>query len=92
MVPNPGALTSRSARVRALALLALIAVAAVLVHGYHLGSDDAAIYVPAIKNVADPGLFRFGAEFFQHHASLSLFAALFTFSTASNAPAHAAGA
>lgn len=47
--------------------------AAVLVHGYHLGSDDAEIYVPAIKKAADPALYPFGAEFFQTHAHLSWF-------------------
>jgi hypothetical protein len=50
--------------------------AAVLVHGYHLGVDDAAIYVPAIKRAAAPGLYPFGAEFFMSHAHLSLFPAL----------------
>ena len=56
-----------------LALLVLTALA-VLVHGYHLGADDAAIYVPAIKNVADPSLYPFGSEFFMSHAHLSYFA------------------
>ena len=51
--------------------LALVAALAVLIHGYHLGADDAAIYVPAIKRVADPGLYPFGAEFFMSHARLS---------------------
>ena len=37
--------------------LSLIAVLAVLVHGYHLGVDDAEIYIPAIKHAADPGLY-----------------------------------
>jgi hypothetical protein len=45
----------------------------VLVHGYHLGVDDAAIYVPAIKKAADPALYPFGGEFFLSHAHLSLF-------------------
>jgi hypothetical protein len=53
--------------------LGAIAALAVLVHGYHLGVDDAAIYVPAIKRVADPKLYPFGAEFFMSHAHLSLF-------------------
>ena len=44
--------------------LGAITALAVLVHGYHLGVDDSAIYVPAIKQVADPGLYPFGAEFF----------------------------
>ena len=50
-----------------------IAFLAVLVHGYHLGVDDAEIFVPAIKRVADPGLYPFGSEFFQAHARLTLF-------------------
>ncbi len=45
--------------------LLLITVLAVCVQGYHLGADDAAIYVPGIKKVADPGLYSFGNEFFQ---------------------------
>jgi len=53
--------------------LGAIAALAVLVHGYHLGVDDAAIYVPAIKRVADPTLYPFGAEFFLSHAHLSFF-------------------
>jgi hypothetical protein len=55
------------------ARLVLIAFLAVLVHGYHLGVDDAAIYVPAIKRAADPKLYPFGSEFFMSHAYWSLF-------------------
>src|SRR5260370_670855 len=62
----------RAATARALALL-LVTVLAVLIHGYHLGVDDAAIYVPAIKSVADPTLYPFGSEFFMSHAHLSFF-------------------
>jgi hypothetical protein len=53
--------------------LLLITAAAVCVLGYHLGADDAAIYVPGIKKVADPDLYPFGVEFFQTHAHLTLF-------------------
>lgn len=53
--------------------LASLSIAAVVVHGYHLGVDDAEIYVPAIKRAADPGLFPFGSDFFMSHAHLSLF-------------------
>src|SRR5579883_2621402 len=60
-------------RLKRAAGLAALAGAAVLVHGYHLGVDDAEIYVPGIKKAADPDLYPFGAEFFQHHANLSLF-------------------
>jgi hypothetical protein len=57
----------------AIPLCAALAGAAVLIHGYHLGTDDAAIWTPAIKQVADPMLYPFGGEFFQTHAQLSLF-------------------
>ena len=53
--------------------LLLITFLAVWIHGYHLGVDDAAIYIPGIKKVADPNLYPFGAEFFQTHARLSFF-------------------
>jgi hypothetical protein len=56
--------------------LAALTVLAVMVHGYHLGVDDSAIYVPAIKHVADSRLYPFGAEFFMSHAHLSFFAEL----------------
>ena len=57
-------------------MLLAIAFAAVLVHGYHLGADDAAIYVPAVKKVADPSLYPFGSEFFLFHAHFSYFSNL----------------
>jgi hypothetical protein len=53
--------------------LAALTACAVAIHGYHLGADDAAIYVPAIKRAADPGLYPFGDAFFLSHARLSLF-------------------
>jgi hypothetical protein len=56
--------------------LSLIAFLAVLIHGYHLGAEDAAIYIPAVKQAADPALYPFNSEFFMSHAHLSLFASL----------------
>ena len=57
--------------------LLLITVAAVGVHGYHLGVDDAEIYIPAVKKIADPALFPFASsEFFLTHAHFSLFSNL----------------
>ncbi|MES1258092.1 MAG: DUF6798 domain-containing protein, partial [Acidobacteriota bacterium] len=52
--------------------LMTIAALAVCIQGYHLGADDAAIYVPGIKQAADPALYPFGAEFFHAHARLTL--------------------
>lgn len=53
--------------------LGLISSIALAVHGYHLGADDAAIYVPGIKRAFDPSLYSFGSQFFMMHAHLSLF-------------------
>ena len=54
-------------------LLFVTALLSILVHGYHMGTDDGAIYAPGIEKAADPSLFPFGSEFFMHHAGLSLF-------------------
>lgn len=61
-------------------LLALLAVGALLIQGYHLGVDDAEIYIPAIKRVAHPALFSFNSEFFMTHARFSLFSELVGYS------------
>lgn len=53
--------------------LLLLTFLAVLVHGYHLGVDDAEIYVPAIKRAADPALYPFASEFFMSHGHMSFF-------------------
>jgi hypothetical protein len=62
---------SSSLRAPWLRILILTALA-LCVQGYHLGADDAAIYVPGIKQAADPTLYPFGAEFFKSHASLTM--------------------
>jgi hypothetical protein len=64
-------LVDRSTPTVRLALLSLLAVA---VHGYHLGADDAGVYLPAVLKVIHPGLYPYGAEFFLSHARLSQFA------------------
>src|SRR5271155_1548820 len=56
--------------------IALLTALAVVVHGYHLGPDDGAVYLPAVLKVIHPGLYPYGAEFFQSHARLSLFTAV----------------
>jgi hypothetical protein len=61
---------SRALRVSVLLAITLLSI---LVHGYHMGTDDAAIYAPGIEKAADPTLFPSGSEFFMHHAGLSLF-------------------
>src|SRR5271170_1976270 len=56
--------------------LTLLTVLAVTVHGYHLGTDDGAVYLPAVLKAIHPGLYPYGAEFFESHARLSLFTTL----------------
>jgi hypothetical protein len=56
--------------------LLLLTFLAVFVHGYHLGTDDGAIYIPAIKKAFDPQLYPFGSEFFMEHERLSIFSHL----------------
>lgn len=47
----------------AAALLGLTALA-VLVHGYHYGIEDMAVYLPAIKKLLVPSLYPYDANFF----------------------------
>ncbi len=54
--------------------LLFLACFTVLIQGYHLGVDDGAIYIPAVKKIFNPGLYPFGSEFFLEHGRLSLFA------------------
>lgn len=57
---------------RTAVLLIPVACLTVWVHGYHLGADDAAIYIPAIKRAAGPSLYPFGREFFETQARWSV--------------------
>ena len=56
--------------------LVLLSAAALLIHGYHLGVDDAEIYLPAARRLRDPQLYPFAPEFFLSHGHLSLFSPL----------------
>lgn len=54
--------------------LGALAVAALLIHGYHFGVEDGEIYIPAANKLAHPALYPFAPEFFLHHEHLSIFA------------------
>ena len=56
--------------------LALLTAVAVAVHGYHFGTDDGAVYLPAVVHSIHPELYPYGAEFFESHADLSIFTAV----------------
>ncbi len=70
---RPAAEEAPMTRARRISLLLVITLLAIVVHGYHSGTDDGVIYAPGIKKAADPSLYPFDSEFFIHHAQLSLF-------------------
>jgi len=53
--------------------LGLLTAAALAIHGYHLGVEDAEIYLPAARKLLNPALYPFATEFFESHGHLSLF-------------------
>ena len=65
-------MTSNS-RWRDSAVLALLTIGAVLVHGYHPAVEDATIYLPGIEKMLDPSLFPHNAAFFTSHAHMTFF-------------------
>jgi hypothetical protein len=58
--------------------LLLLTLGALAVHGYHPYAEDAEIYLPGIKKLLHPSLYPTGTEFFESHASLTLFPNLIT--------------
>ncbi len=63
----------RGARARIAAYLLALTLAAVLVHGYHVGLEDQAIYLPAIERDLDPSLFPHDAQIFLAQTDPTLF-------------------
>jgi hypothetical protein len=53
-------------------LVALITILALLVHGFHYGIEDEAIYLTAIKKYLDPSLYPFDSFFFQIQGNLTI--------------------
>lgn len=53
--------------------LGFLTLAALVIHGYHPYAEDAEIYLPGVEKILDPFLFPVGTEFFESHASLTLF-------------------
>jgi hypothetical protein len=62
-----------SANLRPIALLLLLTIGAILVHGFHPYVEDAEIYVPGAKKALDPALYPANNAFFLSHAHLTLF-------------------
>lgn len=55
------------------AVLVLLTALALLVHGYHLGLEDEAVYLPAIKFHLDPGLYPHDSAFFLTQMKMTLY-------------------
>ncbi len=53
--------------------LGVLTAAALMVHGYHLGVEDAEIYIPTARKLLDPSLYPVADEFFLSHGHLSLY-------------------
>ncbi len=53
--------------------IAALTAAALVIHGYHLGVEDAEIYIPTAKKLLHPALYPYANEFFLSHGHLSLF-------------------
>jgi hypothetical protein len=54
-------------------LLSGLAIAAIIVHGYHPAIEDAEIYTPGILKILHPSLFPYNVEFFESHARMTFF-------------------
>ncbi len=54
--------------------LGLLTLAALAIHGYHLGVEDGEIYIPSVRKLLNPALYPYAAQFFLSHARMSLFA------------------
>ena len=66
-------MTPRAAGRLPLLRLGGLTLAALAIHGYHLGVEDAEIYDPAARKLLNPRLYPFASEFFLSHGHLSLF-------------------
>ena len=56
-----------------LLLILALTAAALISGGYHLGVEDAEIYMPAATKLLHPNLYPYASEFFLSHGNLSLF-------------------
>jgi hypothetical protein len=59
--------------------LAGLTLVAILVQGYHFGTEDQAIYLPAIRKLLDPSLYPHDSELFLPQTSATLFGNLVAF-------------
>lgn len=60
--------------------LGLLTLAALAIHGYHLGVEDGEIYIPAVRRLLHPNHFSYATEFFLDHERMSAFAPIVAWS------------
>lgn len=60
-------------------LLAALTLAVLFVQGYHLGVEDQAIYLPAIRRILNPSLYPHDSEFFLPQTNATFFGDLIAF-------------
>ena len=60
-------------RYKTASFLLLLTAAALFTHGYHPYAEDAEIYLPGVERILNAQLFPVGRQFFQSHASMTLF-------------------
>ncbi|HZR27637.1 MAG TPA: hypothetical protein VFA71_02565 [Terriglobales bacterium] len=73
---SPSASTTNAtsgSRMFTAAMLLVLTLAAVLVHGYHVGIEDQGIYLPAIKQHLQPALYPHDSEMFLPQTRPTLF-------------------
>lgn len=70
MQPSEPVLVKKS---KTAVLLILLSIATLFVHGYHPYAEDAEIYLPGVERILNHSLFPVRREFFQSHASMTLF-------------------
>jgi hypothetical protein len=73
-------LRSERIRAREIVILLLLTCAGILVHGYHLGVEDQAIYLPSIKKNLDASLYPADSEFFLSQTKWTVFDEVVAFS------------
>ncbi len=64
---------AKRGKVPEIAILMLLTFLGLLAHGYHLGLEDEAVYLPAIKSHLDPALYPHDSVFFMHQMRFTIY-------------------
>ncbi|MGD0400340.1 MAG: hypothetical protein ABSC04_15650 [Syntrophobacteraceae bacterium] len=64
---------AKRGKVPEIVILMLLTFLGLLAHGYHLGLEDEAVYLPAIKSHLDPALYPHDSVFFMHQMRFTIY-------------------